>query len=127
MNEQEISRVVTEAAMLIHRAAGNRGMTARDYRAALAQELESRGLQTERKMIAPGNYGNIKVTRPEALDMIVGGKLLVEIKAESRTDPRWESLALGHLRMAGLKYAMVINFSEKTIRDGIRRVVDTGN
>lgn len=124
MNETEISRIITDAASHAQRSAGGRGLEADDYRRALAYELKQRGLDVSQREIPPGSYGGVKIKRPERIDLIVNDLVVVECYAEPNYQPRFEAQALGHLRMTGLRMALVINFGSHPLRDGIRRVVN---
>jgi GxxExxY protein len=124
MNETQLSRIVTDAAAHAQRSAGGRGLEADDYRRALAYELKQRGLDVSQRTIPPGNYGGVKTKRSTKIDLIVNDLLVVECHAEPNYLPRFEAEALGHLRMTGLRMALVINFGSHPLRDGIRRVVN---
>lgn len=124
MNETQLSRIVTDAAAQAQRNAGGRGLEADDYRRALAYELKQRGLDISQRTIPPGNYGGVKTRRSTKIDLVVNDLLIVECHAAPRYESRFEAEALGHLRMTGLRMALVINFGSYPLRDGIRRVVN---
>jgi GxxExxY protein len=125
MNEQEVARIVQEAAGQVHQSQRRAGLDEQAYRNALAYDLEQRGLSVEAREIPPGNYQGVKLTRPQTIDMIVDGQLVVECHLKGKSDPRWEAEALAHLRLANLKMALVINFGERSLRTTIRRVMNT--
>jgi len=58
------------------------------------------------------------------LDLLVGNRVVVEVKATTSYNPVFEAQALTYLRLLDLKLALVINFGEKFVKDGIRRVVN---
>lgn len=124
MNETELSRIVTDAAQQALRNAGGAGLEADDYRRALAYELRQRGLDVSQRTIPPGTYNGVRINRPERIDLIVNDLLIVECRAALNYDPKFEAQALAHLRMTGLRMAVVVNFGSRPLRDGIRRVVN---
>lgn len=124
MNETELSRVIMDAARQALRNAGGAGLEADDYRRALAYELKQRGLQVSQQTIPPGNYGGVRTRRASKIDLIVNDLVIVECRAAPSYDPRFEAEALAHLRMTGLRMALVVNFGSHPLRDGIRRVVN---
>ena len=124
MNETELSRIIADAAQDALRSAGGIGLEADDYRRALAYELKQRGLDVSQQSIPPGTYSGVKIRRTEKIDLIVNDKVIVECRAESKYDPVFEAQALAHLRMTGLRMALVVNFGSKPLRDGIRRVMN---
>lgn len=124
MNETELSRVIMDAAGQALRNAGGAGLEADDYRRALAYELKQRGLQVSQQTIPPGNYGGVRIRRAVKIDLIVNDLVIVECRAVPGYDPKFEAEALAHLRMTGLRMAVVVNFGSPRLRDGIRRVLN---
>lgn len=124
MNETELSRVISDAALTVQRNIGAGGLEANDYLHALAYELRARGLEVSQRTIPPGSYGGVKTRKSEKIDLIVNDLVIVECRAEPRYESRFEAEALAHLRMTGLRMAVVINFGSKPLRDGIRRVMN---
>jgi GxxExxY protein len=123
MNENELSRLITDAALQVHQSMGGPGLDEAAYRNALTYELQKRGLTVAKRVIPPGNYPGVKMNRPTTLNMVVNDLVVVECKATPTYQAVYEAEALAHLRMAGLKLALVINFGEKSLKNGIRRVV----
>ena len=58
------------------------------------------------------------------LDLLVEKLVIVEVKAVNQYNAIFEAQALTYLRMMNLKLAMVINFGEKLVKDGIHRVAN---
>ena len=124
MNETELSRIISDAAQTVQRNIGAGGLEADDYRHALTYELRQRGLDVSSRSIPPGNYNGVKIRKTEKIDLIINNLVIVECRAEPRYESRFEAEALGHLRMTGLRMALVVNFGSKPLRDGIRRVMN---
>jgi len=61
---------------------------------------------------------------PLRLDLFIEKSIIVEVKATSIYNPIFESQVLTYLRMMDLKIGMVVNFGEKYVKNGIRRVVN---
>jgi GxxExxY protein len=124
MTETELSRIITDTAQQAQRNAGGIGLEADDYRRALAYELKQRGLQVSQRTMPSGAYNGVRIRKPEKIDLIVNDLVIVECCAVRRYDPKFEAQALAHLRMTGLRMALVVNFGSRPLRDGIRRVVN---
>jgi len=124
MNENEISKHIVECAIEVHRTLGGPGLLEGVYEEALAWELTQRGLRVERQVITPIVYKGRTLGTPLRLDMLVEGLVLVENKATNTYNLIFESQALTYLRLRKLKLALVINFGEKYVKDGIHRVVN---
>jgi GxxExxY protein len=124
MNENEISRVIVEAAIEVHRTLGGPGLLESVYEEALVFELESRGLVVERQKVVPLIYKGKRLATDLRLDLLVNERVIVECKATSHYNRVFEAQALTYLRLLDLRLAMVINFGERLARQGIHRVVN---
>lgn len=124
MNENEISKVIVEAAIDVHRTLGGPGLLESVYQEALAWELTQRGLNVECEKPVPLLYKNHLLATPLKIDLLVGETVIVECKATSEYNPIFESQTLTYLRLTGLKLGLVINFGERLVKHGIHRVVN---
>jgi len=124
MNENEISKHIVESAIEVHRTLGGPGLLEDVYEEALAWELAQRGLRVERQVTTPIIYKGRTLATPLKLDMLIEGLVVVENKAVTAYNPIFEAQALTYLRLRNLKLALVINFGEKYVKDGIHRVVN---
>ena len=124
MNENEISKVIVDSAIEVHRTLGGPGLLESLYEEALAWELAQRGLQVERQVVVPAVYKGQTLNTSLRIDLLVGGLVVIEAKATTAYNPIFEAQALTYLRMTGLKLALVINFGERYVKNGIHRVVN---
>jgi GxxExxY protein len=124
MTENEISKVIVESAIEVHRVMGGPGLLEDVYEEALGEELRLRGTKVERQLPIRLNYKGRYLERPLRLDLKVGGIVLVENKATTEWHPVFEAQMLTYLRLTGLRLGLVINFGERYVKDGIRRVVN---
>ncbi len=86
--------------------------------------MRQRGLQVQRKIEVPITYKNQQLATPLRLDILVNDLVIVEIKATTAYSPIFESQALTYLRLLNLKLALVINFGDRLVKNGIHRVVN---
>ena len=93
------------------------------YEEALCFELREAGLFVERQKPVPIVYKGNMLDADFRLDLLVERKVIVECKATSVYNSIFQSQALTYLRLLDLKLALVINFGEKLVKDGIHRVV----
>ncbi len=124
MHENEISGIVVDAAIEVHRTLGGPGLLEGVYEEALAWELQSRKMQVERQFHVPLEYKGRKLRMPLRLDLLVGGKVVVECKATSDYNSLYEAQTLTYLRLLDLKLGLVINFGQRLVKRGIHRVVN---
>lgn len=124
MNENEISRLIVHAAYEVHRTLGGPGLLESVYEEALAWELVQLNLDVLRQEPVPIHYKGKELRTPLKVDLIVDRKVIVECKATSQYHDVFEAQALTYLRLTGLKLALVINFGERLVKDGVHRVVN---
>jgi len=124
MHENDISRIILDAAIEVHRTLGGPGLLESVYEEALAWELPQRGLRVERQKAVPIVYKGHTLATPLRLDLLVNGKVVVECKATSDYNPIFEVQTLTYLRLMDLKLGLVINFGERLVKDGVHRVVN---
>lgn len=124
MDENEISKHIVGCALEAHRTLGGPGLLESVYEEALCWELAQRGLRVERQVIVPILYKGQELATPLRLDVLVEQQVIIEVKATSAYNSVFEAQALTYLRLLNLKLALVINFGEKLVRDGIHRVVN---
>jgi len=124
MTENEISKILVEAAIEVHRELGGPGLLEDVYEESLGEELRLRGVLTERQLPVPIVYKGRTLSRPLRLDMKVEKLVLVDNKAVTQWNPVFEAQMLTYLRLTGLKLGLVINFGERYVKDGIHRVVN---
>src|SRR5467141_3072925 len=124
MTENEISKVIVDAAVEVHRELGGPGLIEDVYEEALAEELRLRGVLVERQLPVRLTYKGRILRRPLRLDMKVEKLVLVDNKAVSEWNPVFEAQMLTYLRLTGFKLGLVINFGERFVKNGIHRVVN---
>lgn len=124
MTENEISTLVVDAAIEVHRVLGGPGLLEGVYEEALAWELTSRGLMVERQKEVPIRYKSRVLGHPLKFDLRVNGLVLIECKATTDYNVIYEVQLLTYLRLLNLRLGMVINFGEKLVKAGIHRVVN---
>ena len=124
MNETEISRMIVESAIEVHRELGGPGLLESIYEEALAAELQLRGLKVERQILLPVVYKNRALGTPLRLDLRVNELVLVDNKSVVDWNPVFEAQMLTYLRLTRLKLGLVINFGERFVKNGIHRVVN---
>lgn len=124
MDENEISKIIVDTAIEVHRTLGGPGLLESVYQEAEAWELLKCGLQVEREKIIPIVYKGQTLGSPLRLDLLVNQKVIVECKATANYNPIFETQVLTYLRLTGLKLGLVINFGERLVKNGIHRIVN---
>ncbi len=122
-DHNRITEAVIGAAMDVHRELGP-GLLESAYEACLAYELAQRGFAAERQKEMPVTYRGITLDCGYRMDLLVEGKVVVELKAIEALLPVHEAQLLSYLRLSGCKVGLLINFNVKILKAGIRRVVN---
>jgi GxxExxY protein len=124
MNENEVSKIICDAAIEVHRVLGGPGLLESVYEEALAEELSRRGCHLDRQVSVPLNYKGKRLCTVLRIDLLVERCVVVECKATTQYSPLFESQVLTYLRLTGHKLGMVINFGERYVVQGLHRVVN---
>ncbi|WP_437720881.1 GxxExxY protein [Sorangium sp. So ce861] len=120
------SAVVIAACIEVHRHLGP-GLLESAYERCLCHELSLRGLSFERQRPLPLIYKGVHLECGYRLDIVVGGSLLVEVKAVERLLPVHEAQVLTYLRLTKLPAALIVNFNVAVLRHGLRRLTYNPN
>ncbi len=123
MTENELSKQIVNAAYTIHTTLGP-GLLESVYEATLTHELEKRGIKVLRQQALPVVYETIRMEIGFRADLIVGDRVIVEIKSIEGISPVHRKQLLTYLRLANKRLGLLINFNVEFIRDGITRVVN---
>ena len=122
MTENEIAKIIVDAATLVHRTLGGPGLLEAVYHEALAFELESRGLTAERQKAVPIMYKGNRLASDLRLDLLASERAIIECKATVACNKVFEAQALtSYLRLSDPRLALIINFGEQKVRQGIVR------
>lgn len=123
--DDELARVVVDAAIEVHRVLGP-GFLETVYEEALAIELTLRGVAFARQVPTGLHYKGQPVGEGR-IDLLVGGRLVVELKAVEQLAPIHLAQVISYLKATGLRLGLLITFNVQLLRLGIRRVVLSSN
>jgi GxxExxY protein len=118
-----LSNRVIGAALRVHDELGP-GMLESAYEACLSYEVLDQGLSVERQKPVPVVYRGRRLDCGYRIDLLVEDVLIVEVKAIERLEKVHSAQLRSHLRFSQRKLGLLINFNVKSLRDGIKRVVN---
>src|SRR2546428_12125745 len=118
----EITKEIIGAAIAVHRLLGP-GLLESAYQECLCQELALRRIAFERQVPIPLEYRGTRLEAGYRLDILVAGKVVVEVKAMEAIAPIHEAQLLTYLRLGGWKVGLLMNFNVVVLKDGMRRRV----
>ena len=117
----ELAYAVIGAAIEVHRVLGP-GFLESVYEEALCVELELRGIPYSRQHVVAVNYKGRAVGEGR-LDLLVGGELVVEIKAVDALAPIHSAQDISYLKATGHELGLLMNFNVPILKDAIKRIV----
>ncbi len=120
MTDNEITREIIGAAIEVHKQLGP-GLLESAYEECLAHELQLRNLSVERQKPVPVVYKQTKLECGYRIDLLVEGRIVVELKSVDGLAPIHEAIILTYLRLSGHRLGLLINFNVSVLKDGIRR------
>ena len=123
MTENEISKVVFDAALKIHKALGP-GLLENAYEECLYYELKKSGLLIEKQKELPLIYETVQLDVGYRVDLMIENKFIVEVKAIEELNDIHMAQILTYLKLSGCKLGMLINFNVDLIKNGVRRVIN---
>jgi GxxExxY protein len=118
----EITEKIIGAAMRVHRILGP-GLMESVYEEALAADLNRCGLKVLRQQSVPIVEG-VKLKKRVRADLVVEGKVVVEIKSVRTFASFHFSQLLSYLRLMKYPAGLLLNFGKPRLKDGIRRILN---
>ena len=118
-----ISAAVVDEAVAIHRELGP-GLFESVYEAVLAGRLERRGFDVAKQFPVPLIFDGMVFEPAFRVDILVDERLVLEIKATDQLNKAHAKQLLTYLRLLKQPVGLLLNSSQETMRDGIRRVVN---
>jgi len=123
MTEDDIGRLLVDAAVLVHRKLGS-GLLETVYEIVLAHELRRRSLHVERQVPIPLTYEGLEFDAAFRVDLLVEDKVIVELKCVEKLNDAHKKQLLTYLRLADKRLGYLLNFGEAFLRHGITRIVN---
>ena len=122
MELNDITAIIIDAAMKVHSRLGP-GLLESAYESCLKHELQQRRLFVTSQVTVPIVYDGVMIDAGFRVDLMVDGKVIVELKAVEKMNPLYEAQLLTYLKLSGLKVGLLINFNVLHLKDGIKRIV----
>ena len=123
MTENEISKIVFDCALKVHKSLGP-GLLESAYEECLYYELRKYNLIVQKQKPLPLIYEDVKLEIGYRVDLIIENKVILEIKSVDALNDVHLAQILTYLKLSDCKLGMLINFNVVLIKDGIRRVVN---
>src|SRR5699024_4305902 len=123
LSENEISGMVLDSAIKVHRALGP-GLLESAYQKCLAYELTKRSLFIQVEKTLPVEYEGIHLDAGYRIDIFVNQKVIIELKAVESINAVHLAQILTYLKLSECKLGLLINFNVALLKHGFKRVAN---
>jgi GxxExxY protein len=122
MERDALTEAVIGAAIEVHRIMGP-GLLESVYEHCLSHELKLQGIEHERQQLLPIVYKGLALDADLRLDIVLPGRLILELKSVEALLPIHEAQLLTYLKLSGIRLGLLINFNVRLLKDGIKRLI----
>ena len=119
----EITGAIVDAAFHVHNRLGP-GLVEKVYETVLERALIERGLRVERQKSISFAIDGMQFDAAFCVDLLVEGKVVVELKSVEKLSPIHHKQVLTYLRVLDLPIGLLINFGTALMKDGIHRIAN---
>jgi len=120
---EELARRAIDCGFRIHKQLGP-GLLESVYEAVLEAELGREGMLVERQKSVPIRFNGLNSADAFRADLVIEGRLILEIKSVERTAPVHAKQLLTYLRLTEQPLGLLMNFGCATFREGVKRVAN---
>ncbi|MDX2170135.1 MAG: GxxExxY protein [Deltaproteobacteria bacterium] len=116
-----VAKKILDASFAVHRALGP-GLLESVYEFCLVHELNKLHTAVARQVRLPILYDGMKLGAALRMDLVAGGRVIVELKSVDALAPIHTAQMLTYLKLSGLRLGLLINFNVPVLHKGIRRI-----
>ena len=120
---EELARIAIDCGFHIHKELGP-GLLESVYEMLLAERLSRSGYMVERQKLLPVEFDGLKLPEGYRVDLLVDGKLIIEVKSVERIAPVHSKQLLTYIRLPRQPVGLLMNFGGATFREGLQRIVN---
>ncbi|MBI3795225.1 MAG: GxxExxY protein [Nitrospinae bacterium] len=120
--DNDLTEQIIGCAIEVHRHLGP-GLLESAYEECLCHELGLKGLQFERQKQLPIDYKGVRLDCGYRIDILVEGRVLLELKCVDKIMLVHTAQLLTYLRLSNVKTGLIVNFYTHLLKDGIKRLV----
>jgi GxxExxY protein len=119
----DITGAIVDASIKLHKDLGP-GLLESVYEIVLMRMLQRRGLCVERQKPVSFEYDGMLFEEGFRADLLVEGRVIVELKSVEKLAPVHSKQLLTYLRLMELPVGLLINFGGATLKEGLHRIVN---
>ena len=121
METDLLTQKVIGCAIEVHKTLGP-GLLESSYEQCLMYELNQAGIIAQSQVLLPISYKNVVIDAGYRLDILLPGKLVLELKAVDKLLPIYTAQLITYLKHSNIKTGLLINFNVSKLTDGIKRI-----
>ena len=119
---EELTEKIIGLAIEVHKELGP-GLLENTYKQCLAYELKKANISFQLEVNCPIIYKEVHISCGFRIDLLVEDKIIIELKCVDKIMPIHEVQLLTYLKLYKKKVGLLINFNEKLLKDGIKRMI----
>ncbi|MBL1221789.1 GxxExxY protein [Chryseobacterium sp. L7] len=123
MTENEISKIVFENGLKVHRKLGV-GLFESIYEECLFYELKKIGVEVERQKSLNIQYEELLLENAFKMDLLIENKVVLELKSVESLNNFHAAQLKNYLRLGNYKLGMLINFNSRLFKNGVMRIAN---
>jgi len=94
------------------------------YEVVLSRLLAKKGLSVQRQVGVPIEFNGEQFDEGFKADIIVEGKVILELKSVEKLHPVHKKQLLTYLKLTGMKLGFLLNFGDELMKTGIVRIIN---
>ncbi len=119
---ERLAKISVNAAYQVHSTLGP-GLLESVYEVCMMHEFAKAGVKAERQLAVPVLYDGVLLDAALKVDILVDGKLILELKAVEQIAPVHKAQIITYLKLTDRRLGLLINFNVPVIKDGTKRIV----
>ena len=123
MHENEISKIIFDLGLKIHKNIGP-GLLESAYEECLFYEISKTGLFVEKQKPMPLIYEEVKLDIGYRMDILVEKSVVIEVKSCEALNDVHLAQVLTYLKLSGCRLGLLINFNTNFFNNGYRRILN---
>lgn len=123
MDIEELAKHSVDCGFRLHKELGP-GLLESVYEVMLVESLRERGIEVQRQVPVPIRFKGVVVDNAFRVNVLVEGKLVIELKSTERDNALYSKQLLTYLRLMELPLGLLMNFGRETFKQGVQRVVN---
>jgi GxxExxY protein len=123
MDENQLSNLIIGCAIEVHKILGP-GLLESAYENCLAYELSQKGVTILQQIPMPIVYKEVRLDHGYRMDLLVDGRVVVEVKSVEFISDVHEAQLLTYLKLGDYRLGLILNFNTSTLKSGIKRLVN---